>query len=119
MGALSFPTNGLGTLMTLNTKGYHGDGQNYQVTFICPPASTGGVTNANGVAVGIENTLVTWLIPGASITLSTRDLGAVVWQDVSGAASILTIIIQLANVYTLPGGNTEAQQKSDAERTTN
>jgi hypothetical protein len=101
MTGTNFQTAGDGLLHMLNEKGYKGDGQLWSVSFMCGVADINGVVNSNGLAVGTDGQLETWLNAGGSITLETRDLGRICWRDKSGAASVLGIHIELHAEYEL------------------
>ena len=104
MAGTNIITAGDGKLYALSSKGYNSGGGEilYQVTLICSKATLAGTPNSNGLAIGTDKQLITWLAPGDSITLLTRDLGAIVWQDVSGSASVLGLAIELPAFYVLP-----------------
>jgi hypothetical protein len=102
---VSITTPGDGAKHSLKERGYKADKQIYQVCFICAKYNLQGVANSNGVAVGVDNTLLQWLSPGDTITLLTEDLTTVVYQDASGSAAVLTLAIQLPVIYTLPPAN--------------
>lgn len=98
MVGTNFATAGDGKLHSLKELNYRSDGQLVQVTVICGSANLKGVANVNGVAIGCDNELVTWLAAGDSTTFLTRRLGDVVWQDLSGAATVLGIFIETPQI---------------------
>jgi hypothetical protein len=108
MASFNFPTQGDGKLYRLQSKGVTAGVGNqrpsevlYSVTIICPAFSLAAVANANGVAVGTDGSLLTYMAPGDSLTFNTRDLGGLCWQDISGAASILAIHVEVAAITAL------------------